>query len=194
MADTARSEKIITPRARLSFPNLLQPRSYNGGALKYSCTLIFPAGTDITVLQNAAGNVALEQWPKGLPPNLRNPFRDAREKEGIDGYNAGDIFISCSSLNPPGIVGPDARTPLTTRKDIYPGCWVVASVVAFAYDTKGNKGVSFGLNNIQKVADDTPLGSFSRPEDDFEAVEDTSQVEAEEAKLAGASPTAVFKA
>ena len=45
-------------------------------------------------------------------------------------------------------------------------------MVAFTYDTKGNKGVSFGLNNVQKVKDDEPLGNFSRAEDDFDEVED----------------------
>jgi hypothetical protein len=58
--------------------------------------------------------------------------------------------------------------PIVDPREIYPGCFVIASVRAFTYDTRGNKGVSFGLNHIQKIADGTPIGGRSRPEDDFQ--------------------------
>jgi hypothetical protein len=37
----------------------------------------------------------------------------------------------------------------------------------YAYNTNGNRGIACGLNNLQKLADGTPLGGRSRPEDDF---------------------------
>ena len=41
---------------------------------------------------------------------------------------------------------------------------------AFAYDQKGNRGISFGLGNIQKVKDDKPFGNRTKPQDDFAAI------------------------
>ena len=40
--------------------------------------------------------------------------------------------------------------------------------IGFPFSTSGNNGVAAGLNNIQKVADGTPLGGRSRAEDDFD--------------------------
>ena len=42
---------------------------------------------------------------------------------------------------------------------LYGGMYARAAIAAFAYDTKGNKGISFGLNAIQIVKDGEPLGS-----------------------------------
>jgi hypothetical protein len=38
---------------------------------------------------------------------------------------------------------------------------------AYAYDVSGNRGVSFGLGNVQKVADGEALSSRTTAEDDF---------------------------
>ena len=58
------------------------------------------------------------------------------------------------------------------EKDFYPGCYARATVRAFAYDQAGNRGVAFGLQNIQKLADGEPLGGRTKPHDDFEPVDD----------------------
>ena len=42
-----------------------------------------------------------------------------------------------------------------------------ASISFFAYNVNGNRGIACGLNNLQKLADGTPLGGKSRAEDDF---------------------------
>ena len=54
-------------------------------------------------------------------------------------------------------------------EEIYSGCYVRASINAYAFNIQGNSGVSFGLNNIQKVRDGEPLGGGgSKAEDDFD--------------------------
>jgi hypothetical protein len=58
------------------------------------------------------------------------------------------------------------------EKDFYSGCFARATVRAFAYSNKGNNGVAFGLQNIQKLRDGDPLGGRTRPSDDFQAVGD----------------------
>ena len=44
---------------------------------------------------------------------------------------------------------------------------------AYCYNTNGNRGVTFGLENVQKVRDGEMLGGgASRAEDDFDVLED----------------------
>ncbi len=46
------------------------------------------------------------------------------------------------------------------------------SMGAFPFNTQGSKGVSFGLNHVQKLEDGEPLGGTSRAEDDFDALDE----------------------
>jgi hypothetical protein len=50
----------------------------------------------------------------------------------------------------------------------------------YYYDQKGNKGVSFGLLNLQTVADGDPLGGRVRPTDAFKPVEGAAPAESAE--------------
>lgn len=170
---------LITPKARLSFPNLFTPKAgMNGGDEKYSACLVFAPGTDLSELEAAALNVAKEKWAdkaEGLlrTGRLRWPFRtDVEEK----GYEPGSVFINVNSKNQPGVVGryagPDGKpVAIEDPLEVYAGCYVRASVKAFAYDTSGNRGISFGLNNIQKLDDGPRLDGRKRAEDEFDATE-----------------------
>lgn len=166
-------KRVITPLARLSYPNLFRPaKALNeGDSEKYQCELIFPKGADLSALKAAAALAVKEKWPNGAPKNLRNPFRNGdEEREGKDGYE-GAIFIGARSKDKPGIVVGPNRSPCTTESEVYGGCYVRASVTAYAYDTKGNKGVSFALNNVWKIRDGEPFGNARTAEQEFEDVE-----------------------
>jgi hypothetical protein len=176
------SENVLTPKFRVSFPNVFRPgKSMQVGAEpKYSITMLFEKGADLTPLKQAAHNAVVEKWGTDQtkwPKNLRNPFRDQGEKE-FPGYEAGAIFISASSKQKPGLV--DAKVQdIIEEHQFYPGCYARATVRAFAYDQAGNRGVSFGLQNIQKLADGEPLGGRTNPSQDFEAVSDGAASTAE---------------
>lgn len=166
---------IMTPKAMLSFPHLFHPQSSidGEGKEKYSCALVFPEGTNLKELQEEVMRVGTDRWGEKFLKMVREgavrlPFRtDGASK----GYPEGATFINVRSTRQPGVV--DARVqPIIDEREIYPGCWVRATVSAFAYDTKGNKGVSFGLNNVQKLADGEPLDGRRAPEDEFEAMMD----------------------
>ena len=47
-----------------------------------------------------------------------------------------------------------------------------ATLNVFAYDKAGNRGVSFRLNNVQKLDDGERLDGRLKAEDDFEAIDD----------------------
>jgi hypothetical protein len=160
--------KLITPKARLSFPNLFVPtKGMDGkGEPKYDCVLLIPKTADISALQAAAAMAIKDKWPGKAPANLKDPIRDGDAKDGLDGY-AGHWFIRVSSKQKPGLVDANLQ-PIIEAGDIYPGCYVRASVAAYAYDKNGNRGVAFGFRNLQKLADGESFGGGgSKAEDDF---------------------------
>jgi hypothetical protein len=168
---------LITPKGRLSYPHLFEPQiPPNQTEPVYSCTLVFEDGTDLSALEKEVERVAKDKWGDKYAAlqktgKIRSPFRlDGEEK----GYPEGSVFINIKSKAAPGIVsifpGDDGKpAKITDPSQIYAGCFARASVRAFAYDTQGNKGVSFALNNIQKLADGDRLDGRMRAEDEFEA-------------------------
>ena len=82
--------------------------------------------------------------------------------------------MSVSSKTKPGIVD-GAVNPILDSTEVYSGCFARVSINAFPYSQQGNKGVSFGLNHVQKLADGDFLGGRSKAEDDFDAIGDEEQ-------------------
>jgi hypothetical protein len=162
------STKVITPPAMLSYPHLDKPQAPQAGSnpnakAKYSATFVFEPGSDLRELEAAARLAAEERWPGKSAvmfqkKQLKWPFRTDAESKG---YANDSTFINCRTEQKPGVVlataGPDGKPQVVADEDIrstvYPGCIVRGSVRAFAYDISGNRGVSFALNNIQKLAD-----------------------------------------
>lgn len=174
-------ENLITPKFRVSYAKVFRPEKNKlNDKMEYSLVAIFPKGTDLSALTKAAGAAIVEKfgadkakWPK----NLRNPIRknEEREKEGKlpDGYEAGGFFITLKSEQRPGLVDGN-RQPIIDETQFYSGCYARAQVRPFAYLQKGNAGVSFGLQNLQKMADGGPLSGRQRAEDAFEPVADAA--------------------
>lgn len=175
------AKKCITPEFRLSFPKLAQAESFQGGDPKYSITMLFddkadlakPATKNTRSLKACALAALTEKWgPDKVkwPKNLRMPFRDGNEKENLEGY-ADKIFIYASSKKRPGIVNRKAEPILNIEEEVYAGCYCRAEVIAFAYDTAGNRGVSFSLQNIQKTKDGESFSGKKAAEDVFDVIE-----------------------
>lgn len=171
---------IITPVARLAFEHLFEKdmREIKGVPVdKYNATLLFPKDADLGPLKEFARRARDAKWPDPdkRPSNLRSPFRDGNtEGRGEDGELwAGFedmIFIRVSSKFKPGVVDQKVR-PILDPEKVYSGCYVRAQVHAYTYSNMGNKGVSFGLDNVQFVKDGEPLdGGGVPPEKAFDAV------------------------
>lgn len=169
---------VVTPKFRVSYPNVFKAKKNDlNGKDEFSLVALFPKGTDLSKLKAIAHAAVVEKfgadqakWPK----NLRSPFRlqDEREKDGVmpAGYEKGAYFMNLKSSQRPGLVDQNVQD-IIDQSTFYAGCFAVASVNAYAYQQKGNAGVSFGLGNIQKVSDGDPLGSRTRPQDDFAPIE-----------------------
>lgn len=161
-------KKVVTGEARMSYLNWAMARVNNiSGEEQYSVMLLIPKSDTGTINAiNAAVMVAVqEKWGSNPPKNLKHPLRDGdAERDGaeyVDHY-----FLNCKSKRMPDTVGPDLQ-PIIDEKDFRSGDYGRASLNAFAYDVNGNRGVSFGLNGLQKTRDGEPLGGASRASEDF---------------------------
>jgi len=171
-----------TPMFRVAFPNVFKPRRNDmNGKDEYSIVALFAKGEDLSSLKTLAMNAAINKWGADQtkwPTGLKTPFRDQGDKAKKndagqvtlpDGYEAGATFLTLRTTDRPGVVDQQVSDIIDTA-DFYGGCYAVASINAFAYDQKGNRGISFGLGNIQKQKDGDPFGNRTKPQDDFAPV------------------------
>lgn len=175
MATTVKSvDKVTTPMFRVSFPSVFEASSFDGGPMTFSVVGLFSKAAQATPAFKEMKRIALKaiekkygkdpkKWPKGL---RSDPFRDGSEKEHLDGYNEeGVVFARLSTRGRPGVVDAN-REKILDPSDFYPGCYARATVTAFLYDQKGNKGVSFGLQNVQKLKDGENFSGRVAPEEE----------------------------
>lgn len=177
MAKFANPTKVITGiKTRWSYANVWEPKSINGGAPKYSVSLIIPKSDvkTVTALKNAIqaaydeGQSKLKGSSKSVPSlsSIKNPLRDGDLERPDDETYKDSYFINANSATAPGIVDA-ARQPILEHSEVYSGVYGRASINLYAFNSNGNKGIACGLNNLQKISDGEPLGGKTRAEDDF---------------------------
>lgn len=177
------NKSCLTPAFRVSYPSVFQAKENElSGKMEYSVVALFPKGCDLSALKACAKAAIEEKWgadQSKWPKNMKTPFRDQAEREKVgddgktylpQGHEAGAIFINLKSYERPGLVDQKLND-IVDKSEFYAGCWARAKVTAYAYDTKGNKGVAFGLSNLQKVKDDDSLTGRTKPQDDFAPIE-----------------------
>lgn len=174
---------VMTPNFRVSYPNVLKAKKNElNGQDEYSLVALFPKRTDLSALKKAALEAAIEKFGEDQKkwPTMRTPFRDQSEKAKMDeatgkkvlpqGHEDGAFFINLKSKQKPGVVNERVED-IINEADFYAGCWARATVNAYGYDNKGNRGVAFGLQHVQKVKDGDPLGSRVKVQDAFTPIE-----------------------
>lgn len=197
-----KAAQIVTPEFRVSFPSVFRSKKVNPNdpneKAKFSLTMLFrvkadPAkphekAVDLTPLKQLALTAATGKWGPDqtkwptkkvdgvVKSAIRMPFRNGADKD-YEGYDGNVVFCYASSTMQPGLVDGQ-KQPILQESDFYAGCYARATITAFAYDNKGNMGVSFGLRNIQKIRDGEPFSGRTKPENDFDAIEAPAGVEA----------------
>ena len=177
MAKFAIPTKVITGvKTRWSYANVWEPKSINGGAPKYSVSLIIPKSDTVTVgkIKDAIkaayeeGQSKLKGNNKSVPAllSIKMPLRDGDLERPDDETYKDSYFINANSATAPGIVDA-ARQPILEHSEVYSGVYGRASISFYAFNSNGNKGIACGLNNLQKISDGEPLGGKTRAEDDF---------------------------
>lgn len=187
MSNTVKNPtKVITGKHTvMSYLNVNEPKvPLGGGTPKYSVSLIIPKSDTVTYEKIKAaiqaaydeGQSKLKGSSKFVPDlaDLKTPLRDGdKDRKGDEAYK-NCWFVNANSTTKPGVVDAD-RNPILDSSELYSGIIGRASINFYAFNSNGNKGIACGLNNIQKLADGTPLGGHSRAEDDFADVDDDDE-------------------
>lgn len=170
--------KVVTGvNTRLSYFHGWEPVSINGGAEKYSVSVLIPKDDVQTVnAVNAAIDAAIEEGIAkfgGKKPSraaIKIPLRDGDAERDDEAYK-GHWFINANSNTQPQIVDRAVK-PILDRSEVYSGCYARVSLNFYAFNSNGNRGVACGLGNIQKVRDGEPLGGRTSAADDFATLDD----------------------
>ena len=165
--------KVVTGVVRLSYANVWEPKSINGGAEKFSVSLIIPKADTKTLgaIQKAIDSAIEEGRGKfgGKVPSkatLKLPLRDGDVDRPDDEAYTNCYFVNANSSSAPEIVDKSLN-PVLNRSEVYSGVYARASINFYAFNSNGNRGIACGLGNIQKVRDGEPLGGKTSAADDF---------------------------
>lgn len=177
--------RIKSCPCRASYPKLFEPEVNEKGKKVYGVTLLVEDTEEGRKFLKEAEALADEA---GLA-KFGNRYAELKKSGGFKKAVRYDVekykdittphkiiaFINTRSYDTqPGLVsiyadkdGKPAK--ITDPSLIYPGCYIRASLHAYAYDQDKSKGVALGLGNVQKWADCDRIDSRVAAEDEFEA-------------------------
>jgi hypothetical protein len=165
----AMTTRVVTGKCRFVYCSVMSARKNEmNGKDEFSTQVLVPKSDTETVaaLKAAAKEALTAKFGDKIPKNVRNPLRDGDTETKSDGSPMGKEYAGCyffntKSTNKPGAVDANGQDLLGSN-DIVSGDFGRVSLNAYAYDQAGNKGVSFGLNNIMLLAKGEALGG-ARP-------------------------------
>ena len=172
---------VRTGLVRLSYEHLWEPVAVNDGDdKKYSASFIIPKSDKKTnkMIEDAI-EAALEtgvssKWGVKRPKNLKLPLRDGDEERDDAAYeNSMFVNANCTTKYRPFIVDREKR-PITDEDAVYSGCYGLAVINFYAFDSNGNRGVACGLSGFMKVRDGEPMSTRISADEAFADV-DTSE-------------------
>lgn len=171
---------LRTPKGRLSFPQLAEPKAMKEGQeKKYSCSLIFDLEAQKTpeykALKARVAEIVKETWPKAVPKNLKLPYKKAEdcvtaEGERYSGCEDGYEVWRFQGKFQPEVLDMN-KAQLTSKDDIekklYSGCHAMLMATPAVFNMPESKGVTVYLGNILKRGDDTPFAGRRAAKSDF---------------------------
>ena len=182
MATSRRTQVITGMNTRLSYAHVWETVSVNGGAEKYSVSVLIPKDDKETIeAVEKAIDAAIEEGISkfgGKKPNkaaIKIPLRDGDIERDDEAYK-NHYFLNANSTTAPQVVDKAVK-PILDRGEVYSGCYARVSLNFYAFNSNGNRGIACGLGNIQKIKDGEPLGGRPTAADDFSSVEDEDFLE-----------------
>lgn len=184
--------KCWTPIFRGGFVSLLKSKAVGEkGEQKYSVAMMFQPDADLSTMQEALREAAKNKWGDAAKkmvahPKFRDPFKDQGtqvDKEGnlYAGMIKGAQLVQASckaEFGPVRVIDTDMND-LIDASEVYSGAWYRATVNAYAWEYLTMKGVSFGLINVQKVAEGERLGGGrSDVTEDFQPIASANDTDA----------------
>ena len=174
--------KIKLKNVRLSYANLFKARKSSktdpSAKMVYGTALLIPKNhPQMKELNDAVQEIGNEKFGKKWAGMFeeKNPVKDGDAKKYADdpAYH-GMWVIGANSERKPQIVDRKLEA-ITSEDEIYSGCWVNATFNVYAFEGDANKGVTFGLNNIQLVKTGERLGGVAGADEDFEELDDEEE-------------------
>ena len=172
---TTSPTKVIVP-CRISFANIWEARSINGGEEKYSVSCLIPKSDKTTLakihkaIEAAKDAAQSKRWGGKIPANLKLPLHDGDTERADDENYEGMMYFNATSKDAPQIVDRKVQ-PILDPMECGSGDYCNVSVNFYAYNANGNRGVAAGLGNIQKIKDGERLAGKASASADFTEVE-----------------------
>ena len=157
-AELLEGDRVRTPWFRVAYPEVFEPQQYKGkGEYKYSVTMLFDEEqVDLGAMRDLATAKIREKFGSSVPKKMWNPFRSGTEEKDNEDFE-GMTFIRASSKFSPGKIDQNC-SEITDPDMIYSGCYMRATLSCYAFNQE-SKGVAFGLQNLQLLANGQALAS-----------------------------------
>lgn len=160
---------FITPRARLAFAALHEPKPDFNGEDKYQATFLFDENeVDLELMRKVAKETLKNKSPKA-ELDEEALFRDGDEKGELDGF-AGMTYVATKANVGYAPVVYDQKVRLVGPDEIpgvASGDYVLGILRPFAWSYKNKTGVSFGLVGVQLVEHGTRFATGKVAVDDL---------------------------
>lgn len=175
--------KVVTgKKTRINHVHLFEKFGKGKNDAVFSVMVMVPKSDKATIeaIRAAEAEAAEEGKAKfggKVPKNLKSIWKDGDDDADEYPEQEGHIFAWVTKKGMGKDIAPPVLDVDGTRMDdpeeIYSGCYAQVSMDAFAYNTEGNKGVTFGLRAVRKVSDGERLGPNDDPASDFDDDEDS---------------------
>lgn len=173
------STRVRIDKVRLCWPELFEAKEFDGdGKPKFRAVLLIDKKDKaaLATLKAAQSEAAEEGKSKvfggKVPSNLKSIIHDGDDEAEQFPERAGHWRMSVSS-NPkfrPGVVDKNVQ-PVLDQSEVYSGVYANVTLTAYAFDRNGNKGVTFGLNNVQVLGYGENLAGGVAASEEFDAVD-----------------------
>ena len=176
-ASTIPNVRVTTGVIRGSYVKLFKaelPKNHKPGDIpKFGMTLLIPKDDAETLRKlEAARQAAITiKWPNNPPKLIATTLHDGDLPRPSNGEDFGPeckghwVMAVQSKYKP--TLGDVHGNEIIDPSEVGSGDFFKASLGAYAYDTSGKKGVSFGLNNVLFIKKGESLGGKSNFADDF---------------------------
>lgn len=158
---------------RCSFPKLFKPHAFDASKeAKYGLALLMDKKTcaaEIKKVKDGCAAVLKEKYGDKTPKGFKLCLHDGAEKEDVDGYGAGVMFLNASSKKKVPVVDTDF-TPLDDESGKpYGGCIVNVSVRLWVQDNDFGKKINCALRAVRFMADGEAFGEKPLDEDSLKS-------------------------
>lgn len=168
--------ELVTEPCRLAFPALFDPKPVSKtkpNDLKYQAAVLIPKKVSLKPFVQCIKAAMREAWNDDTIKLSGNkmPLQSCEAKPNLAGYEDGWHYINTKSGYQPSVVNQKLQD-IIDPDGIFAGCWCRFHLKAYAWDhPEGGKGVSFSLQAVQLVREDSRLGGGASTSDAFEPIE-----------------------